>query len=940
MEGNLNKKLPLKTELRHAFNAIKNCGTYAGWEALPTPPPAGFLVDGSGEIDFPLSEGQVLQLIAKAHQVPSGPSDATTTDVSVPNAWEVSRDQLFFLEPEWQGYLVDLSKLVATKLGIDEPVRLDFYRMLILEKGATFKPRTDAERTPGMFGTLIICLPSAHTGGEVVVKHNDQCKTFRTSDAKQSFACWYSDVTHEVLPVRSGYRCVLTYNLAVRPSHGHTRPAASVLDSRVDPLRNTLERWLGDLAHSDATNVPSHLYHTLDHDYTKATMPFEELKGEDLLRIRALKNFARELPFEIFFAVLEQWKQGTVSRPRYRVNKRTGCYTDSESYDSHHEIDTVLSTSTVVKSLCALDGTIIARKYDFDSHFCLVKHPFRGLRAASESYEYQGNSDADVDHWYRRSAVAIVPHEKIGEFMAQCTFGPTVKKYKSLVSPDSTSFESALRYLGQIRPGPSARMTMLDAICSLYVSKLSTKLEMTDILKSALEYSHYTLLQTVGVCHQGRLPVKFFDWARGWLDTLSDADRAEKYQKWIPLLIQGYPSMAVSFSIIKRMSNLTGDTAVPDTPFSSMDPWAKDVIRRCILSFPETNKKPTLSDAECIISAVFDVNETWADTSALLTSIFDRFPQAEATAFLLDLLFRFKSQAQARHLPISHTIELYRSLSSRVFNPQRKLSNIVTVAKAKLPSKNGPQVSPPTWAPSRPNDANEEESSETGLVVTPQALVQFACDLDLSTDAGNALQQFLQELTAQCVTFSAEDMNDLWMPFLYRLIPALASRSVSLNTPTYQKLTQQFMKHSDDKIIGPYPQVGVNFTIPHVNCRCSDCKDLNQFLQNTSQRVGRFEMAEPRRYHLKEQLDGAHIACTQETMKGRTPYTLVVTKINTLQDKVNGWNKRQNELYGALTRHIHLEHLQSLLGAEEAARAQSLAEPKQPAPTNVPHHQR
>jgi hypothetical protein len=37
----------------------------------------------------------------------------------------------------------------------------------------------------------------------------------------------------------------------------------------------------------------------------------------------------------------------------------------------------------------------------------------------------------------------------------------------------------------------------------------------------------------------------------------------------------------------------------------------------------------------------------------------------------------------------------------------------------------------------------------------------------------------------------------------------------------------------------------------------------------------------------------------------------------------------------ALTRHIPQEHLKSLLGAEEAARVQSLAEPKQPAPANV-----
>ncbi|KAI7958539.1 hypothetical protein MJO29_006756 [Puccinia striiformis f. sp. tritici] len=140
MEGDTNNIFRLKTDLRNAFKAINNSGTFAGWGALPTTLPAGFLVDGSREFDLPLSEGHVRQLIAKAHQVPSGRADETTTDGAV---WEVTRDELFFLEPAWQGYLVDLSRQVAAELGVDEPIRLDFHRMLIMETGAMLKPRTE-----------------------------------------------------------------------------------------------------------------------------------------------------------------------------------------------------------------------------------------------------------------------------------------------------------------------------------------------------------------------------------------------------------------------------------------------------------------------------------------------------------------------------------------------------------------------------------------------------------------------------------------------------------------------------------------------------------------------------------------------------------------------------------------------------------------------------
>jgi hypothetical protein len=56
-----------------------------------------------------------------------------------------------------------------------------------------------------MFGTLVICLPSPHTGGGVVLRHAGQEKTYKTSEAQPSILCWYSDVHHEVLPVTSGY---------------------------------------------------------------------------------------------------------------------------------------------------------------------------------------------------------------------------------------------------------------------------------------------------------------------------------------------------------------------------------------------------------------------------------------------------------------------------------------------------------------------------------------------------------------------------------------------------------------------------------------------------------------------------------------------------------------------------------------------------------------
>lgn len=54
--------------------------------------------------------------------------------------------------------------------------------MLIYEKGAFFKAHTDTEKIPGMFGTMVICLDSAHEGGDVIVKHQGKTKVLESFD--------------------------------------------------------------------------------------------------------------------------------------------------------------------------------------------------------------------------------------------------------------------------------------------------------------------------------------------------------------------------------------------------------------------------------------------------------------------------------------------------------------------------------------------------------------------------------------------------------------------------------------------------------------------------------------------------------------------------------------------------------------------------------------
>jgi 2OG-Fe(II) oxygenase superfamily len=76
-------------------------------------------------------------------------------------------------------------------------------------------PHQDSEKDDTMIGTLVISLPSSHTGGELVVEHNGKVVACQAPPTEVSVAAFYADCRHEVKPVKTGYRVTLTCNLLV-----------------------------------------------------------------------------------------------------------------------------------------------------------------------------------------------------------------------------------------------------------------------------------------------------------------------------------------------------------------------------------------------------------------------------------------------------------------------------------------------------------------------------------------------------------------------------------------------------------------------------------------------------------------------------------------------------------------------------------------------------
>jgi len=102
-----------------------------------------------------------------------------------------------------------------------------------------------------MIGSLVIVYPTAHEGGELVLRHEDDEWKFDANSltSKQpspslAYVAFYSDTEHEVLKVTSGRRVTVTYNHLVDPDPRSKAFTVTPNSKSVSSLQTTLQRLL------------------------------------------------------------------------------------------------------------------------------------------------------------------------------------------------------------------------------------------------------------------------------------------------------------------------------------------------------------------------------------------------------------------------------------------------------------------------------------------------------------------------------------------------------------------------------------------------------------------------------------------------------------------------------------------------------------------------
>ena len=152
-------------------------------------------------------------------------------------------------------------------------------------KDAFFKAHVDTPRSELMFGSLVIVFPTPHQGGALKLRAPggeegetmewtfDSCALLAEQQQPSiAYVAFFSDVEHEVMPVTSGHRVTITYNLYYAVDSSDSEPSALSVPKQI----STNEQSFRDALHAilqDPSFLPDggNLMFGLRHQYPLAT---------------------------------------------------------------------------------------------------------------------------------------------------------------------------------------------------------------------------------------------------------------------------------------------------------------------------------------------------------------------------------------------------------------------------------------------------------------------------------------------------------------------------------------------------------------------------------------------------------------------------------------------------------------------------------------------
>lgn len=387
----------LKENILSCLKDLKGSGKFISAHTTEFQFP-GLEVNGVGEIAYPINETQAKALIKVAQKAPFGKGSETIIDSTVRSVCEIDAGELTFHGSNWATFLDKIINKIKPDLGLEDyTISAHLYKMLIYEKGDFFLPHKDSEKEKGMFGTLVISLPSKHTGGELVVSFEgvEKVVAFAEDSGNYKIGCaaFYADCDHEIKPLISGYRICLVYNLVQQKS-----------DKKIQLTSvETYAQHLAEIFNKEQSrgHTKPHIV-LLGHQYTPENFSIDGLKLNDRPKTEALIIAAQKAGCYAKMCLVTSYLEGAPEYDGgyYSYDNDEEPDTDSEMaevYDESLYIENWLENEIPQLNNVSFEESDLIASFALDDDEPIIK----------ESTGYMGNYGPDVMHWYHYGAIMI-----------------------------------------------------------------------------------------------------------------------------------------------------------------------------------------------------------------------------------------------------------------------------------------------------------------------------------------------------------------------------------------------------------------------------------------------------------------------------------------------------------------------------------------------------
>ncbi|KAI1135202.1 hypothetical protein F5Y05DRAFT_395929 [Hypoxylon sp. FL0543] len=814
------------------------------------------LVVADTPIPLPLVPRDAETIRGACRQAPFGKGDETLVDTSVRKTWELDHSQFRCANPRWLPYVDILLREAAEKLGISM-LKVEPYKLMLYDEGSLFKRHKDSEKVPGMIGTLVICLPSKHEGGSVHLSHTGKHYVFDTDKASEFYLtslAWFSDVTHEVKPLKSGYRLVLTYNII--QTRG-TPLSAGMIGKQSAELGAVLTRWKSKLPHVDR------LILTLEHLYTKQALSLTSLKGRDRAVCQTLYEVGLDCGFTIFL--------GTMTRTRIR---------DSD-YGYGEETD-----YTMLEEIKTCDGYTLCRHmsvYDED----LLLTGIEGRDADSEDEaEFTGNESMPSNLRYHDTVVVIVPMNRLHSFIDR----PSPRGIMNLIDriqhdqPENQALQdSLLKILGE-----TLKINYLDGPLLSDVLDMAVRMGSKTLYRKAINASLDTKYQYASAWYEMLKTVARLAKER----YLKDPSEKLDWDSWLNDMFTGASSL--SLTTLQKILNYLNSLLL-EHDLRCLEPSFEEWKVPILVKIVESKRILTMDDFEfliyLLISRSYDMSWLREQYTPMLSS--------RATRQLICAILK----------------AVYDEKDTRIFEiAENTFQSILEGSMEQLALRIGDFL----HLDDRQTMTHAIKSIPASLVKGFLEVVDHAFDMGLTQQATRLIDASCTNICQSCSGSKTEAFPrySAVQHFLESLISMLRNDRVppldSIKNTFVTLLRNILVAKPPER---PKPPQGWAHRPRQCNPSCEDCIELSAFLRSSEDKTREFRMVGKRRQHIEDRLprDLFHY---RQTNRSHLPYGLIVTKLGKeFQLEMREYHQRLSKFEGRV-RGLRCEELKLLLGED------------------------